>query len=119
MVFRRRALVRGAMVGGAAYYAGRKVAQGEQREADQDYQLQQLQAQQAQQQYAPPPQQYAAPPPQYAPAIAATPPPAPPAPAQPTMSAAEQLTDLKKLLDAGVLTQEEFDVEKAKVLRGI
>jgi hypothetical protein len=99
------------MVGGAAYYAGRKVAQGDQRESEQEMRLQQLEAQQA----APPPQQYAPPPPQYAPALAAT----PPAPAAPTQSPAEQLMDLKKLLDAGALTQEEFEVEKAKVLRGV
>lgn len=95
------------MVGGAAYYAGRKVAQGDQRESEQEMRLQQLEGQQAQAQYAPPPQQYAAPPPP--PAVAA----------QPTQSAAEQLTDLKKLLDAGALTQEEFEVEKTKVLRGV
>jgi len=95
------------MVGGAAYYAGRKVAQGDQRESEQEMRLQQLESQQTQPQYAPPPQQYAA----------ASPPPS--APAAPALSPAEQLTDLKKLLDAGVLTQEEFDVEKAKVLRGI
>src|SRR3954465_4420435 len=99
MVFRRRALVRGAMVGGAAYYAGRKVAQGDQRESEQEMRLRGLESQQAPPQYAPPPQQYAAPP-------AASPPP-PSAPAAPTQSAAEQLTDLKKLLDAGALTQEE------------
>ena len=29
-----------------------------------------------------------------------------------------QLTKLKELLDAGILTQEEFDAEKAKVLAG-
>jgi hypothetical protein len=106
MVFRRRALVRGAMVGGAAYYAGRKVAQGDQRESEQEARLQQLESQSAQPQYAPPPQYAQAPP--------------PPPPAAPVgKSAVEQLTDLKKLLDAGVLTQEEFDVEKAKVLRNV
>ena len=105
MVFRRRALVRGAMVGGAAYYAGRKVAQGDQRESEQEMRLQQLESQQAQPQYAPPPQYAQAP----------APPPAAPA----GKSAVEQLTDLKKLLDAGVLTQEEFDVEKAKVLKNV
>jgi hypothetical protein len=96
------------MVGGAAYYAGRKVAQGDQRESEQEMRLQQLEGQQSQPQYAPPPPQYAAPPP-----------PPTSAPAAQGPSAAEQLTDLKKLLDAGVLTQEEFDVEKAKVLRGV
>jgi len=94
------------MVGGAAYYAGRKVAQGDQRESEQEARLQQLESQPAQPQYAPPPQ--------YAQA------PSPPPPAAPVgKSAVEQLTDLKKLLDAGVLTQEEFDVEKAKVLRNV
>jgi hypothetical protein len=29
-----------------------------------------------------------------------------------------QLTKLKELLDSGILTQEEFDAEKAKVLAG-
>jgi hypothetical protein len=28
------------------------------------------------------------------------------------------LTDLKRLLDSGVLTQGEFDVEKQKILQG-
>jgi hypothetical protein len=94
------------MVGGAAYYAGRRTAQGDQRESDQQMRLEQLEAQQRAQQYAPPPQ-YAAPPPQYA---------APPAAAT-QKSAVEQLTDLKQLLDAGVLTQPEFETAKAKILQ--
>jgi hypothetical protein len=58
----------------------------------------------------------------------AAPPQAPPAPvAAPAPAAAPvasapvdyaQLTKLKELLDAGILTQEEFDAEKAKVLAG-
>ena len=63
-----------------------------------------------QQQYAaPPPQQYAPPPP--APA-------APPAaaPAAGGTDVVTQLTELAKLKDAGVLTQEEFDAAKAKLL---
>jgi membrane protease subunit (stomatin/prohibitin family) len=99
MVLRRRALLRGAMVGGAAYYAGRKISQGEQREYEQQQRLEMLEAQQAQPQYAAP---------QYAPAP----------PAAPQKSVSEQLTELKQLLDAGVLTQPEFDAAKAKVLRG-
>ena len=31
----------------------------------------------------------------------------------------EQLLQLKKLLDSGVITQEEFDVEKAKILKNM
>ena len=100
MVFRRRALVRGAMVGGAAYYAGRKVAQGDQREAEQQARLDQLEQ-----------QQYQQPPPQYAP------PPPPPPPAAPERPMAEQLTELKSLLDSGVLTQAEFDIQKTKILQ--
>jgi hypothetical protein len=100
MVFRRRALVRGAMVGGAAYYAGRKVAQGDQREYEQQERIAALEAQQA---YQPPP-----PAPAYA----------PPPPQAPTKPVSEQLTELKALLDAGVLTQAEFDEQKAKVLHG-
>ncbi|WP_456845922.1 SHOCT domain-containing protein [Cellulomonas sp. P5_C6] len=44
------------------------------------------------------------------------PPPAPPAPAVPATDVYDELTKLKGLLDAGVLTQEEFDAEKAKLL---
>jgi membrane protease subunit (stomatin/prohibitin family) len=55
----------------------------------------------AQEQYAPQ-EQYAAPPPQAAPAA-------------PTDSYAE-LMQLKQLLDAGALTQAEFDAQKAKIL---
>jgi hypothetical protein len=115
------------MVGGAAYYAGRKVAQGEQREAEQNAAIQDLQAQQQYgappPQYAPPPpqyaapqQQYAAPPPQYAPAIDPSP---AAAPAAEGKSPTDQIMDLKKLLDAGALTQEEFDFEKTKILRSL
>lgn len=110
MVFRpvrRRALVRGAMVGGAAYYAGRRTAQGENRESDQQERLDALESQQAQQQYTPPPQ-YAPPPPS-----------APPAQEKKSVSTmAEELTALKQLLDTGILTQAEFEVQKAKIISG-
>lgn len=102
MVFRpvrRRTLVRGAMVGGAAYYAGSKAAQGKAQNAQEEQRLEALETQQA----AAPPQQGAAPTP-------------PPAAEEPSM--VEKLTELKKLLDAGILTQEEFDTQKAKVLEG-
>ena len=46
----------------------------------------------------------------------------PPSPAEATAAAVPvdyaQLTKLKELLDAGILTQAEFDAEKAKVLAG-
>jgi putative oligomerization/nucleic acid binding protein len=44
------------------------------------------------------------------------PPPAPAAPESPTDRFAA-LTQLKELLDGGVLTQEEFDSEKQKILQ--
>jgi outer membrane murein-binding lipoprotein Lpp len=127
-----RALVAGAVVGGVAHHAGRVSAQNDAREQQQTAQIADLQAQQdqmAQQQmaqqpqyappppqYAPPPPQYAPPPPQYAPVeapVAAAP---VPAPAQPDRIA--QLKELGELKAAGVLTEEEFQAEKAKILNG-
>lgn len=108
-LMRRRPLMRAAMVGGGAYMAGKHAQRGAQREADQDAQIAELQ----QPQYAPPPQQqYAPPPPQYAPPA---PPAAAPAAAVDPITA---LTQLKSLLDAGVLTQEEFDTQKQRILGG-
>ncbi len=104
-LMRRRPLMRAAMVGGGAYVAGKHAQRGAQREADQDAQIADLQ----QSQYAAPPQQ------QYAP-----PPPAPPAPPAAAPAAAldpiTALTQLKELLDAGVLTQAEFDAQKQRIL---
>jgi hypothetical protein len=51
--------------------------------------------------------------------VAAAPPAAPAAPAAPASTpddSYEGLMKLKELLDAGVLTQEEFDAEKQKIL---
>jgi len=39
-----------------------------------------------------------------------------PAPAPTEVDPYEQLKEAKKLLDAGILTQEEFDAEKTKIL---
>ena len=47
--------------------------------------------------------------------VAAAPVAAPAAPTSPTDSYA-QLTKLKELFDAGILTQDEFDAEKKKIL---
>jgi hypothetical protein len=71
------------------------------------YEHEAYQQQQAQQQYAPPPQQYAAPPP-----AAASPPPA-------STSMEEKLAQLKQLAqlkDQGVLTELEFEQQKARIL---
>jgi hypothetical protein len=86
MIRRRRPLLRGAMVGGAGYIAGKASANRAAREAT-------------------------------APAPAAAPPAAAaPAPAAP--NAIEQLKQLGELRDSGVLTPEEFEREKQKLLGG-
>lgn len=89
--------MRAAMVGGGAYVAGKHVARGQERESEQEQRLAELEQQQAAQ---------AAPPP----------PPAPAAPAAPQVDVVAQLTQLKGLLDAGALTQDEFDAQKRKLL---
>ena len=101
-MMRRRPLARAAVVGGVAYHAGKKGQQSRDAEAEQNAQIADLQAQQAQQQYAPPPPQYAEP--------------APAAPEAGGTDMVTQLENLKKLLDDGVLTQAEFDMQKQKLL---
>ncbi len=92
--------MRAAVIGGTAAYAGNRMAKSSQREADQNAQIEELQqqqdAQQQQQQYAPP---------------------AAAAPAQ--EDSIERLKQLKDLLDQGVLTQAEFDLEKQKILQNM
>jgi membrane protease subunit (stomatin/prohibitin family) len=92
-------LLRAAVVGGAAYHVGKKRQQGRDAEADQNQQIADLQDQQAQQAQA-------------APAAAA------PVAAAPDNSedGMAKLTQLKSLLDQGVLTQAEFDMQKQKIL---
>ena len=96
------------MVGGAAYYGGKRHQQGQDRESDQEARLQELEAQQ---QSAPPPQQYEPPPQQYAP-----PPAAAAAPAGMSDSTIEQLTKLGQLHESGVLTDDEFEQQKRRLL---
>jgi membrane protease subunit (stomatin/prohibitin family) len=86
-------LLRAAIVGGAAYHVGKRVQSGRDQDAAQQQQIDDLQAQQAQQQY------------QAAPAAA---------PSQEDSMA--KLAQLKQLLDQGVLTQAEFDMQKQKIL---
>jgi membrane protease subunit (stomatin/prohibitin family) len=100
MFVRRRPLLRAAVVGGTAYYAGKKIQQGRQREADQNAEIADLQQQQAQQA-----QTASAPAPASAPAAVGE-------------SVADQLTKLKSLLDTGALSQQEFDAAKQKILQG-
>jgi membrane protease subunit (stomatin/prohibitin family) len=87
-------LLRAAIVGGAAYHVGKKVQTSRDQDAAQQQQIDDLQAQQQQQQY----QEQAA----------------PQAPSADDSMA--QLAKLKSLLDQGVLTQAEFDMQKQKIL---
>jgi hypothetical protein len=96
MFMRRRPLLGAAVVGGVAYHMGKRGQQASYQEDEQNQAIADLQAQQAQQQYAPPPAAAAA----------------------PAGGVTEQLTQLKGLLDSGVLTQEEFAAAKQKVLAG-
>jgi Short C-terminal domain len=97
MFRRRRPLMRAAVVGGTAYYAGKKVQQGREQDAETDARLQDLEAQQA----APPP------------AAAA------PAPSGGMSQAAiDQLKQLGQLKDQGILTEAEFEEQKHKLLYG-
>lgn len=109
MVMRRRVgrpLVRTAAVGGAAYMVGssaaKKSAAQQQQDAAQNTQIAQLQEQATMSQQAGMQPQYA-------------PPPASPAARDPM----EQLRQLGELKAAGVLTDDEFDVKKAELLRQI
>jgi BMFP domain-containing protein YqiC len=95
MFRRRRPLARAAMVGGAAYYTGKKVQQGREQDANTEARFEDLEAQQQQ----------------------AAPAAAPPQPAGGLSNEViEQLKQLAQLKDAGVLTQEEFDAQKQKLL---
>ena len=87
------------VVGVSAHKAGKNAAQTQQRESSQEQRLAELEAQQ---------QQQAAPPPA----------PAAPAAAPSGVDIVGELTKLKGLMDAGVLTPAEFDAAKAKLLAG-
>jgi multidrug resistance efflux pump len=92
-----------AMLGGAVM-AGRASQRHSAERQDQEARIDDLEAQQATQQQPPPP------------------PPPPPAPVAPAAAAAPSLTDqLKQLADlkeSGVLSDEEFEAAKQKVLAG-
>jgi len=88
MFRRRRPLARAALVGGAAYYTGKKVQEGREQDAEE--------AQLASEQEAPA---------------------APPAGGM-TDETIEQLRKLGELKDQGVLTEEEFTEQKQKLLEG-
>ena len=112
MIGRRRPLARAAMVGGAGYMAGKHAAGNQAQEADQSQQIADQQQQIAQLQAQ---QSAAAPPPPPPPAPPAAPAAAPPPAADDLVG---QIQQLKGLLDQGVLTQEEFDAAKQKLISG-
>jgi membrane protease subunit (stomatin/prohibitin family) len=95
MMRRRRPLMRAAMIGTAGAAVGHHMATKSQQEAEQNAQIQDLQAQQ---------QQAAAP--------AAAPAPAPAGGGD----IASKLAQLKALADQGALTPEEFEQAKQKLL---
>ena len=102
-----RGVARTAVVAGTATAVSNRVSRRQAgRWADKEQQQDDEQQQQQQQQYAAPPPQYAAPPPQYA---------APPA-ADPMQEKLDQLKQLGALKDQGVLSEEEFQQQKAKIL---
>jgi len=91
---RRRPLLRAAVVGGAAYHAGKRVQEGREEDYDRDARIAELEAQQSQ---------------QAAPAPAAA----------PQTDMVEQLEKLAKLKQEGILTDAEFEVQKQKILQGM
>jgi hypothetical protein len=91
---RRRPLLRAAAVGGGAYYAGKRREASAEREAEQEERISGLEDQSA----APRPQ------------------PAQPAARGMSQDTIGQLKQLGELHDSGVLTDQEFDQQKAKLL---
>ncbi|UUY02714.1 SHOCT domain-containing protein [Svornostia abyssi] len=96
-----RGVARTAVIAGTATHVSNNVSR---RQANK---WAQQEAQQQPQQYAPPPQQYA-------PAPAPAPAPA----AAPQASMVDQLKELADLKAQGILTEEEFAAQKAKILGG-
>jgi hypothetical protein len=99
-LMRRRPVLRAAAVGGGAYVAGKKRQQAREREAEQEARLGDLEAQQ---------QSAAGAPAQPAPVAVA---------GGMSPDAIERLKELGQLRDQGILTEEEFAVQKARLLGG-
>jgi len=95
LIGRRRPLMRAAIVGGAAYHAGKRVQEGRQEDYDRDARIAELEQQQMQQQQ---------------------PMAAPPAPAGGGDDMIAQLEKLGQLREQGILTEEEFAAQKQKLL---
>jgi Short C-terminal domain len=92
-LFRRRPLLRAAAVGGGAYYMGKRHAESQEQDAYQDQRIGDLESQQ--------------PAPAPAPAAAA---------GGVSAEAVQRLEELGKLHEQGILTDEEFSQQKAKIL---
>ena len=93
---RRRPLLRAAVVGGAAYHAGKRVQEGRDADYERDARMDDLEQQQAYQQ-----QQAAA---------------AAPPPGGITDDAIEQIQKLGALKEQGLITDDEFEAQKRKLL---
>jgi hypothetical protein len=99
---RRRPLLRAAVVGGAAYHAGKRVQEGRDADYERDARMDELEQQQAMQQQQMMMQQQAA---------------ASPAPAGGiTDDAIAQIQKLGELKSQGLITDEEFEAQKRKLL---
>jgi hypothetical protein len=85
--------MRAAMVGGTAYYAGKRMEERREREAEQEYRLQSLEAEQGAASAAP------------APAAGGV-----------TSEALAKLEQLAALKERGVLSEDEFEVQKRQLL---
>ena len=94
---RRRPLLRAAVVGGAAYHAGKRVQEGRDEDYDRDARIAELEQQQAMQQQAAPPA-------------------AAPAAGGITDDTIAQIQKLGELKTQGLLSDEEFEAQKRKLL---
>ena len=92
---RRRPLMRAAVVGGVAYHAGKRTQEGRDADYERDARMDELEQQQAMQQQA-----------------AAAPPPA----GGITDDAIEQIQKLGALKEQGLITDDEFEAQKRKLL---
>jgi membrane protease subunit (stomatin/prohibitin family) len=95
-----RPLLRGALIGGAGYMAGKRMAAGTQRENEQDAAIADLQTRQSQTSQTQPAQ------------------PAQPAQPQAEQNIADRLAQLAQMQQQGLLTPEEFTAAKARLLQG-
>ena len=89
---RRRPLMRAAVVGGVAYHAGKRTQEGRDADYERDARMDELEQQQA-------------PPPAAAPAAGGI-----------TDDAIAQIQKLGELKEQGLITDEEFDAQKRKLL---